>query len=507
MGLKRFWTGYRFRVYSFAALMLVLVAISFGLSVGLAWYSKYTTSWIVSREFKTRNNERQIFDLLLSMDLDRKRYFILEKPEYRQLFLEHQQQVGGLLRELGSLSLSDTEREILGKLQSDLDSFLLGDPFLRKPATVPGAEDFPGVPLQRVRDLLQLGQGETDSRLRQMNALEKKIVGFGIYWSGVSLAGVVALSFLLIRSITRQIDLLREGIQEVTGGRFHHQVPLKSRDELGEVMAAFNEMAQELKRVDEMKSEFMAVVSHELKTPLTSMKEAVELLLEEAVGPVNPKQRHLLNIHAEGIQKLSGYVEEILSLTRMEGGLIDLNRTWFDFRDLVEGKLSTFKLLADRKRIRLSAVFQPRSLPRIYGDAERIKNVLANLLSNAIRFTPAGGQVCAHVEYHGSLEGVAPKRWVEVRVTDTGEGIPPEEWKRIFDKFYQVQDASQRGSGSGLGLSIAKHIIEAHGGSIWVEESSATGTTFAFMLPQDLDPARSGARPAAGAEEQIRPVG
>ena len=128
---------------------------------------------------------------------------------------------------------------------------------------------------------------------------------------------------------------------------------------------SFNEMAYQLKKLDDMKADFIAIVSHELKTPLTSMKEAVELLLEEAVGPLESKQRHLLNINSEGIQKLSGFIEDILNLTRMEGGLAPLYQVRFDFQELLEESLNVFRFLADQNQIHLSVEIHPDPLPPI----------------------------------------------------------------------------------------------------------------------------------------------
>ncbi len=244
-----------------------------------------------------------------------------------------------------------------------------------------------------------------------------------------------------------------------------------------------------------MKSDFIAIVSHELKTPLTSMKEAVDLLLEEAVGPLRPKQRRLLDISAASTQKLAEFINDILNLTRMEGGLVSMHESRFDFHRLLEEKLTTLRLQADKKEIVLSATYDPDPLPPLIGDPERLGQVLANLLNNAIHFTPRGGKISVQAEYmrkkvipfrskedpgHGP-----PRQWLEVSISDTGRGIPKEEWKRVFGKFYQIERGTSRGKGSGLGLAITRYIVEGHGGTIRVGESSRKGTTIVFTLPQD----------------------
>jgi signal transduction histidine kinase len=202
----------------------------------------------------------------------------------------------------------------------------------------------------------------------------------------------------------------------------------------------------------------------------------------------------LLLINAAGIEKLTGFVEDILNLTTMEGGMTPLYSTRFDMQSLLQGKLDTFRLLADKKQIRLSATYKPDPLPPVFADVERLEQVLANLLNNAIFFTPPGGEVAFRVEstlgkslparVRETTKVESSNRWLKIEISDTGEGIPKEEWHRVFDKFYQVKKSSIQGNGTGLGLTIAKSIVEAHGGCIWVEDSSAGGTTFVVVLPQ-----------------------
>jgi signal transduction histidine kinase len=178
----------------------------------------------------------------------------------------------------------------------------------------------------------------------------------------------------------------------------------------------------------------------------------------------------------------------------MEGGLTPLYSIRFDLQSLLQRKLDTFRLLADKKQIRLSSTFTPDPLPPVFADAERLDQVLANLLNNAIFHTPNGGEVTFRVEslpgkslparVRESLKIELSKQWLKIEISDTGEGIPKEEWNRVFDKFYQINKSSNQGSGSGLGLAIARHIVEAHGGCIWVESSPAGGASFVFVLPQ-----------------------
>ena len=487
--------GYRFRVYLFAGFMVFLVLTSFTFTFGVAWYSKRVAAMIVERDFQAREVERSLFDLLLSMDRNRKKYSLLEKPEYKVQFERDAEKFQKELVHLRSLVHSESEKEAWDRLKGEFQGYLQEDP-LASLTALPSSEGLSDLPLEEVHRLLRLNEDRMGLRIAQMSRIEEKTFQWGLLWAGLSLLVAASSSVLLIRSITRPINQLQKGTKEIAEGRFSYRVDLNTRDELGDLAEAFNEMSSQLEELDNMKSEFMAMVSHELKTPLTSMKEAVELLREEAVGSLNPKQKNLLKINASGIRKLAAFVDEILNLTRMEGGLVPLYRTWFDLQTLLEEKLNTFRLLADKKQVCLLAEYLPNPFPSVFGDEERLKQVLANLLNNAISFAPPGGDVSIRAEALGgkslplrvreALRQDGPRQWLNVQVSDTGEGIPREEARRVFDKFYQIKRNSGRDrTGSGLGLTIAKYVVEAHGGMIWVEDNGQPGATLVFVLPLD----------------------
>ncbi len=474
---------------------MFLVVTSFAFSLGVVWYSKQTTALIIEKDLKVRELERSVFGLLLSMERNRKKYFLLGNPEYKSNFYQDKEKFRSNLIKLEALGLSEQETGTWTRLQKRFEDYLQKDPF-SAPKDFSHAEDIPDLLLEDAHSLLRLNQDRMNLRVAQMNRLEDETIRVGAFWGGLALLAAGLLAFFLIRSIARPIGMLQKGTKEIAEGNFAHRVDLVTHDELGDLANAFNEMAYQLGRLDDMKAHFMAIASHELKTPLTSMKEAVDLLREEAVGPLSPKQRRMLDINAAGIQRLAVFADDILHLTRMEAGLAPLNKARFDLQGLLEERLGTFRLLAERKQISLSATLQPDPFPAVFGDAGRLEQVLANLLNNAIYFTPCGGRVSLQAEHiskdlfrsldkEDQREDKA-RHWLKFSISDTGEGIPKEEWKRVFDKFYQIQKKSNIGRGSGLGLAIAKGIVQGHEGSIWVEESSQKGTTFVFVLPQRI---------------------
>jgi len=232
-----------------------------------------------------------------------------------------------------------------------------------------------------------------------------------------------------------------------------------------------------------MKTDFIAHVSHELRSPMTGIREGTALLLEQVPGPLTPGQRRILDVVQNHCERLWHHIASILDLSKIEAGMMEYERVPSDLATVITRSLDGVRLLAQKKQLHLE-VLCPAVCPLLWLDAGRIQQVLDNLLSNAVKFTPLGGTITIStcVEADGATEG----QWAVVRVSDTGVGIVTEERERIFDKFYQsASHSGTRHAGTGLGLAIARHIVEAHGGKIWVESHPGTGATFVFTLPVD----------------------
>jgi NtrC-family two-component system sensor histidine kinase KinB len=228
-----------------------------------------------------------------------------------------------------------------------------------------------------------------------------------------------------------------------------------------------------LKELDRLKSEFVMTASHELRTPLTSLGMSVDLLRESAAAKLTEKERELLAASHEDVQRLKALVNELLDLSRIEAGKLELAFEPVNPRILGESAAAIIKPQAEAKNMELSLEI-PEDLPEVRADPNKILWVLVNLLANALRFTPDGG----HIRLQG--ERVGPQ--VQLAVTDDGPGVPYEDQARIFDKFVQVKGAGSVG-GSGLGLAISKEIVRAHGGTIWLDSTPGQGSTFTFTLP------------------------
>ena len=237
----------------------------------------------------------------------------------------------------------------------------------------------------------------------------------------------------------------------------------------------FDDITRE-KEIDQMKSDFISLVSHELRTPLTSIIGFVSFILDGKAGAINDRQRNSLVRVQRQSKRLAALINDLLDISRIESGRIQMEQAPISILDIVTQRIEEIRPQADEKSIQLDLT-TPESVPQILGDEARMGQVFTNLIGNAIKFTPNNGEVSVKVEADGNL--------LHVEVIDTGPGIPPEERQKIFDKFYQLSDISTRKQGgSGLGLSISKSIVEAHGGKLWIDDGNqGKGSNFQFVLP------------------------
>jgi signal transduction histidine kinase len=282
----------------------------------------------------------------------------------------------------------------------------------------------------------------------------------------------VFLAFLIARSIAKPLQSIAGAAEEIAGGNYDLKLPIATLDELRSLATSFSHMVQEVKASRQRERDFLANVSHELKTPLTSIQGFSQAILD-GTAEEEAERKHAASIIIEEAGRMARLVEELLELARFDAGQIEIARREVNLADVLEECAKRFAFQAEEAGIELE--MDVPALPPVLGDEDRLTQVFTNLLDNAIKHTPSGGKVKV------IAKGVNQKN-VKVAVTDTGSGIPPEDLPRIFERFYQV-DKSRAGSGVGLGLAIAKEIIEAHGGSISVESVVGLGTKFTVSLP------------------------
>jgi signal transduction histidine kinase len=288
-----------------------------------------------------------------------------------------------------------------------------------------------------------------------------------------ALVVAVGVSLALSRRIVAPLQEMTIASRRIAEGKYDERVTTRSLDEVGQLGESFNQMAAQLEQVESMRRQLIGDVSHELRTPLTAIKGSMEGLMD---GILPADSETYQQIHAEA-DRLSRLVDDLQELSRVEAHSYPLDFRETDLSGLVATTIKRLTPNARAKRISLTSNL-PRQLPRLLADEDRLGQVLTNLAANGIQYTPEGGAVTISAEIKDNV--------VQVAVTDTGVGIPPEHLAHIFTRFYRVDKSRSRasGGGSGIGLTIARHLVEAHGGKIWAEsEGDGKGSRFVFTLP------------------------
>jgi GAF domain-containing protein/nitrogen-specific signal transduction histidine kinase len=259
-----------------------------------------------------------------------------------------------------------------------------------------------------------------------------------------------------------------------------HLAPVIMQGEFLGTVSIFRDITHEVE-VDRLKSEFVATVSHELRTPMTAIKGYVDILMMGAAGAINENQAHFLDIVKNNIDRLNILVSDLLDISSIEAGRVTLTRQPLDIRQIARSAISDFQHRSEEdKKPMTFSLDVPRVLSRVHGDADRIKQVMQNLLDNAYHYTPENGTITVHLH---SLNGIGE---VQVDVEDTGVGISKEDQERIFERFFRGEHPLVLATpGTGLGLAIVKQLVEMHKGRIWVQSKGVTGqgSTFSFTLP------------------------
>ncbi len=327
--------------------------------------------------------------------------------------------------------------------------------------------------LERFIDLQEAGISAGVTRSRESSvraeAVTEQLVLVALLF-GLGLAGFASYTVL------RPLRQLQGHIKQIGQGNFGTSLHIRAPSELRDLVDAVNWMGGKLQELDDMKGEFLAHVSHELRTPMASIQEGTHLLLDEIPGPLSQEQRTTLRIMADSSRRLIHLISTILDLSKMDAGMMEYRIVPTDLKRITDMSVNKVRLLADAKHVQL-LVEAPTQRVWVKADAIRIEQVLDNLLSNALKFSSEGGIVKVLMKPDHTA-GI-----LEVSVSDAGPGIAGEDLPHIFERFYQGRTkAKQSTPGSGLGLALAKKVVEAHGGRIWIESEPKKGTTVRFIL-------------------------
>jgi histidine kinase len=293
------------------------------------------------------------------------------------------------------------------------------------------------------------------------------------YAASAAMLAALALGMLFSRSVIAPIHAMSSATQRIADGRYDERVQVSGKDELAQLALNFNQMAERLDQIEAMRRRLIGDVSHELRTPLTAIKGSMEGLMD---GILPATEETYQQIHAEA-ERLNRLVNDLQELSRVESPAYQLDLRPVDVSVLVRTVIKRLTPHADSKRITLDLELDS-DLPHVLADEDRAVQILTNLTGNALQYTPEDGKVMITAK-HVNNE-------IQISVHDTGIGIPPEHLSHVFDRFYRVDKSRSRqsGGGSGIGLTIARALVEAHGGRIWAESAGeGEGSVFSFTLP------------------------
>lgn len=334
-------------------------------------------------------------------------------------------------------------------------------------------------------------EGKIDSTVMfsaPLAPIEERIADLQRITQYAGLVGIILATFLSLlfsRTLSRPLLNMNQAARAMAKGDYSRRVEVKSKDEIGLLAESLNSLATELQekitsleRLDQTRREFVANVSHELRTPLSIIQGFTEALIDGMASSEADKQKYLENIHEEAL-RLRRLVTEILDLRKIEAGRVEMEMKEVSLPDMAARVIGKLQTLAKDKNISISKNV-PNDLPFAYADPDRLEQVFINLLDNAIRANPVGGKVEIAIKVF--------KEKLQVSISDTGPGIPPEELPLIWERFYKVDKSRNRKSGgTGLGLAIVKEIVEAHGGSIEVKSKQGEGSVFVFSLSRNAN--------------------
>ncbi|NVB80920.1 MAG: HAMP domain-containing histidine kinase [Kofleriaceae bacterium] len=404
-----------------------------------------------------------------------RKHTISKDAGYAQLLATTIAAVSDELAQLRTADLSDGERVALSRLEEAFRTFAehtnaalaahTGLPLSAERAEVVARAEEYQVSTRAAGEAEAVAASQTRAQTRRTAAI-------------VAICALVSSVIALLWTVRALRARLREFIRAtelVSRGKFSPQLDTSRDDELDRAAAAFNQMVGALGELDRIKADFISSISHELKTPLVAMQETTNLLIDEVIGPLNERQRRMLVLSADAGSRLSRMIAELLDLSLVRAGL-----ECSTDRDLVKltwVAVSQLEALALEREIELRSELAAEDL-LARCDPDRFVQVVQNLIENALKYTPRGGVISVRLARHAGSElprvGDLDSDWALLEVEDSGPGIPQVDRERVFEKFFRREGLASDG-GAGLGLAICREIVEAHGGSVWVDDAAVLG--------------------------------
>jgi two-component system sensor histidine kinase GlrK len=478
MRLTLFW---RVILAQSALIALVLLVGLYALSK-LDWLTRLDNS-ILTTDSTCIEEEKRLLKIFLGEMRNAEKYLISHDKAFQDTFLQGTSDFGNALASITALIETEREKELAREI-ADLHARYVREVDLAASKKGSGervrVEVGDGI-IDRTNELIQIRERTVAGKTAAARDHSAEAAGMIGWMTLGGIVGALLFAFFHARGVSAPLRQLAREMRHVGRGDVARTLDFRSSKEVHDLALAFNRMAEELAELDKLKADFTAHVSHELRTPLTAIREGTALLLEEIPGPLAASQREILEVVRNHSERLFRSISSLLDLSKMEAEMMEYELTPCDPAALIRKSIESVQLIARGRRIAL-AFDSPRPLPLLHVDERRMGQVIDNLLSNALKFTAEGGQVQVTASVQGDGEG--EKGWVEVRISDTGQGIPEEDLEKIFERFYQSgRNTGKNRQGTGLGLAIARHILKAHNGGIRAESKVGEGSTFIFTLP------------------------
>ena len=484
--------------------------------LGLAMYQVYAIRRMqsINRTVAEMDFHNSLAGLEALRDLDlveeyARKSFALGDADYFSLLGEYREGFTAGLRDIGSRASDGNVKDEIGaliKLWGTLNSrlaeaearYFSGGHAL--PETI--WQDFESLGVQ-LRSVYQANLGSMSFRVENARRTGETAAIVLVFSTIAAVAAGSLVSFFIYISISKPLAHLTEGTRAIAQGKFFYRLDATRSDEFSELARDFNAMTCRLDELDRMKKDFVAHVSHELKSPLASMRETIELMLDEIPGTLNEKQRRLLNLNRQSGARLTALIGNLLDLSRTEAGVMEYELKSHDIAAIVRDVVEETSVQAMERDIKIRTVFPgtpPEEHPGVRMEAEcdndRIIQVIVNVLTNAVKFSPKSSEIQVRVETDVVLPENLPESAIAsiagnehsggfalITVSDAGPGVPDTDREKIFEKFYQAEHGKKApGQSAGLGLAICRAIMQAHRGAIWVEDNPGGGSRFRILL-------------------------
>lgn len=473
-------------IFNYMMIMLFVIFLAGYMILNLKQLNHLTRS-IASIDSKTVATIERLLDAIFSQVGFEQKYLISKDEDFQYKFweihnyaLEDMKDIEGIADTPEKKALSFEARQLYDRyislFKEEADLISTKQDYSKKEYQIEREKIIVEIN-RKLRKIIKIARSDRDQMIRASSQTSYLVLKVVMITAGTAIILGVLISFFNSRGINRAILLLQRKTDDIARGRFEDVPDITSPPEIKALADDFKIMCQRLKELDQMKIDFISHVSHDLRTPLTAIKEASSMLLEGTYANIPEKQHELLTITKEECERLIDSVNKILDLSRMEAKMMDYHFRPCNLAPVIQKSVLKVAPIALRKNIGLE-LEPPQDIPPVRIDEERIGQVIQNLLGNALKFTQEGDSIVIKISPSDMNKG-----FVEVSVSDSGCGIQEDHLDLIFEKFKRIDSGIETIRGTGLGLSIAKHIVTAHGGRIWAESEPGLGSRFCFTVP------------------------